>query len=136
MKITVPMILAATKLYRENIYRPVPELPEMIVAKIFNAMIAVAPPIPMILFCPHCGVQHIDAPDDKPVKVEPDFIGGTHVGYSLVDPVQYWTNPPHRSHLCKLVDGGCGKVFRPCDVATEGVRSIETRGARDDELPG
>jgi len=40
-------------------------------------------PIDMVLFCPNCHAQHIDAPDAR----TPD-----------------WTNPPHRSHLCH----GCG----------------------------
>lgn len=59
-------------------------------------------PIDMILHCPACGRQHIDAP---------------HGG---------WTNPPHRSHLC-------GHVWRPADVATNGVAAIETKGSADSE---
>ena len=63
-------------------------------------------PIPMILFCPKCGLQHIDEPDE----LTPD-----------------WQNPPHRSHLCH----GCGCIWRPADVATVGVRAIETKGKAD-----
>ena len=62
--------------------------------------------IPMVLFCPKCGLQHIDAPDER----TPD-----------------WTNPPHKSHLCH----GCGTIWRPADVPTEGVVCIETRGSKD-----
>lgn len=62
-------------------------------------------PVPMLLFCPRCALQHIDAP--QPSKV--------------------WTNPPHRSHECQ----GCGHVWRPADVATTGVASLRTRGKRD-----
>lgn len=62
-------------------------------------------PIPMILFCPYCGLQHIDAP-------EPD---------------KGWTNPPHKSHLCH----DCGHVWRPADVATTGVESLTTVGEKD-----
>ena len=58
-------------------------------------------PIPMVLYCPRCGLQHID------------------------DAV--WTNTPHRSHLCN----DCGLIWRPADVATTGVASIETRGKAD-----
>src|SRR6185312_2507690 len=35
-------------------------------------------PIPMVLHCPSCGAQHIDAPE----------------------PENGWDNPPHRSHSC------------------------------------
>lgn len=62
-------------------------------------------PIPMLLFCPCCHTQHVDAP-------EPD---------------KGWTNPPHKSHLCHQ----CGIVWRPADVPTTGVASISTRGDAD-----
>lgn len=62
-------------------------------------------PINMLLSCPVCGVQHID---------EPDALTG-------------WENPPHRSHLCDE----CGCIWRPADVATNGVSSIETVGKSD-----
>lgn len=61
-------------------------------------------PIPMILYCPNCGRQHVDAPDEA----------------------KGWSNPPHRSHLCP-----CGCVFRPADVCTVGVESIKTCGKED-----
>ena len=66
-------------------------------------------PIPMILYCPACALQHIDAPQ----------------------PEKEWTNPPHRSHECQ----GCGCVWRPADVPTVGVASIATRGSRDSGIP-
>lgn len=69
-----------------------------------------AKPIDMILHCPRCHLQHVDAPDDK----TPD-----------------WTNPPHRSHLCH----SCGFIWRPADVATNGVEKITTRGSKDSEPP-
>lgn len=62
-----------------------------------------AKPIDMILHCPNCGEQHIDVANGE------------------------WTNPPHRSHLCKQ----CGCVWRPADVPTNGVAEIETRGQID-----
>jgi hypothetical protein len=62
-------------------------------------------PIPMVLHCPSCGEQHVDAPE----------------------PASGWTNPPHKSHLCH----GCGEVWRPADVATTGVQEITTRGKAD-----
>jgi hypothetical protein len=62
-------------------------------------------PIPMVLHCPNCRTQHIDAP-------EPD---------------KGWHNPPHKSHLCHR----CGIVWRPADVVTTGVAEIATRGEGD-----
>lgn len=67
-------------------------------------------PIEMVLHCPACGLQHVDAPE----------------------PARGWTNPPHRSHLC----AGCGTVWRPADVETTGVRAILTSGQRDTWTPG
>lgn len=72
-------------------------------------------PIKMILFCPACGVQHIDAPDHDDIH----WIDGAR---SIP-----WDNPPHRSHLCQ----GCGHIWRPADVPTEGVASIATQGNAD-----
>lgn len=70
-------------------------------------------PIPMILFCPKCGKQHIDAPATSENEPHP------HPGM--------WTNPPHKSHLCH----GCGTVWRPADVPTTGVAAIGTKGKAD-----
>ena len=67
-------------------------------------------PLPMLIYCPRCGVQHVD--DAQPERA--------------------WTNPPHRSHECQ----GCGLIFRPADFATTGVRSIATFGVRDTWRPG
>lgn len=63
-------------------------------------------PIPMLLFCPSCGIQHIDEPDER---------------------TPHWDNPPHRSHLCHA----CGCIWRPADVATVGVVRIATSGKAD-----
>jgi hypothetical protein len=67
-----------------------------------------AEPLPMVLHCPGCGKQHIDEP-------QPD---------------KGWENPPHRSHECQ----GCGIVWRPADVPTTGVASVQTKGSRDSWL--
>lgn len=72
-------------------------------------------PIDMVLFCPACGKQHIDAPDPAPQFAPPDDV---------------WTNPPHRSHLC----AGCGYTWRPADVATNGVQAIQTKGKNDSPI--
>jgi hypothetical protein len=63
-------------------------------------------PVDMVLHCPNCHLQHVDALDDR----TPD-----------------WTNPPHRSHLCH----GCGHIWRPADVPTNGVKAIVTKGKSD-----
>lgn len=76
----------------------------------------VAGPIPMILLCPRCGKQHIDAPETRDVPSGDGFAE-----------VANWTNPPHRSHLCHE----CGCIWRPADVPTVGVVRIETRGKAD-----
>jgi hypothetical protein len=68
-------------------------------------------PIPVILHCPVCKEQHIDE----------------------ADPEKGWDNPPHRSHACQTP--GCGTIWRPADVATEGVRAVGTRGKSDNWEP-
>jgi hypothetical protein len=70
----------------------------------------VAEPIAMLLYCPQCGQQHVDEPDER----TPD-----------------WTNPPHRSHLCH----DCGCIWRPADVPTSGVAAIKTCGKADTWSP-
>lgn len=76
------------------------------IAALRNEGAAEGEPIPMLLYCPKCGEQHIDEPDER---------------------TPGWTNPPHRSHLCHA----CGCIWRPADVATVGVRHITTLGKAD-----
>lgn len=74
-------------------------------------------PIDMLLYCPSCGKQHIDEPD------HPYYVGKTTAeGFT-----PRWDNPPHRSHLCH----GCGCIWRPADVPTNGVADIKTEGKAD-----
>lgn len=61
--------------------------------------------VPMLLFCPICRTQHVDAPE----------------------PESGWTNPPHRSHKCKT----CKHTWRPADVFTTGVAELTTKGKAD-----
>lgn len=73
-------------------------------------------PLPMVLHCPACGLQHVDAKETHGLddgEQEPE------------EPA--WNNPPHRSHLCH----GCGCIWRPADVPTNGVKAITTRGKAD-----
>lgn len=74
-------------------------------------------PIDMVLHCPKCGLQHIDAPDPAP-------------RYTSWKQFDHWTNPPHRSHLCKT----CGWVWRPADVPTNGVLAVKTVGKNDSSI--
>jgi hypothetical protein len=76
--------------------------------------------IDMILFCPNCGLQHVD---------EVEEVHGMDDGFPISATV--WSNPPHRSHLCKKQDGGCGHIWRPADVATNGVKELKTKGKAD-----
>jgi hypothetical protein len=70
-----------------------------------------AKPVDVVLFCPACLAQHIDAPE----------------------PETGWTNPAHKSHLCSV----CGEIFRPADVPTNGIAlsQVKTRGERDTYPP-
>lgn len=76
---------------------------------LFDRIAELERPVDLLLFCPNCGRQHIDEPNEA----------------------TGWTNPPHRSHLCRTEDGGCGHIWRPADVATNGVADIKTQGRRD-----
>ena len=76
-------------------------------------------PIPMVLHCPKCGMQHIDAPESG------DVDDGHVTSHG-------WDNPPHRSHLCH----GCDTIWRPADVPTTGVKAIATKGKADTWVPG
>ncbi len=79
---------------------------------------AAAPaPIDMVLHCPQCGMQHVDAPEDAECDGEVVHSFG-------------WSNPPHRSHLCH----GCGHIWRPADVPTNGVQAIKTTGKADSPI--
>ncbi len=68
-----------------------------------------AEPIDMVLHCPACGLQHIDAPDER---------------------TPGWKNEPHRSHLCH----GCRHIWRPADVPTNGVAAVKTKGKADSPI--
>lgn len=75
-------------------------------------------PIDMVLRCPACGLQHIDEPERS-------------LGPGNTESLD-WANPPHRSHLCH----GCGHIWRPADVCTNGVAAVKTRGKADSPIVG
>lgn len=86
-------------------------------------------PINMVLHCPRCHKQHIDQPETD-VQYSERLFESSWWELGGVKP-ERWTNPPHKSHLCRKEDGGCGCVWRPADYETNGVQAIETRGSKD-----
>lgn len=90
-------------------------------------------PIDMILHCPACGLQHIDKDNSDEVRIkaaERGFVHGSRDWENFVEENE-WENPPHRSHLCD----GCGHIWRPADVPTNGVKAIKTKGEKDSVPP-
>lgn len=85
-------------------------------------------PIDMVLHCPKCGMQHIDYEEPPPPGI--DSWDDPRVR-TITPHLDHWTNPPHRSHLCRRSEGGCGHIWRPADVPTNGVAAIYTRGKND-----
>lgn len=94
-------------------------------------------PIDMVLHCPNCGMQHIDAPNHWSDRFDPPPTDGSmddeeraEFDATVKAYEDEWTNPPHRSHLCH----GCGHIWRPADVPTNGVAFINTKGNADSPL--
>jgi hypothetical protein len=84
-------------------------------------------PLDIVIFCPRCNVQHIDAADPNCETCgRPPDQHFENAGCEFKE----WTNPPHKSHRCK----NCNLVFRPADVPTNGVLSARTRGGNDNVL--
>lgn len=97
-------------------------------------------PIDMVLHCPACGLQHIDAPEGPCEAGQCKYSEDVGVPARCAIGCEYmqpgsprWTNPPHRSHLCGPMEGGCGHTWRPADVPTNGVEAIKTKGKNDSE---
>lgn len=78
-------------------------------------------PVDMVLHCTACGLQHIDAPEPSEWAISPD---------GSPEDVGSWDNPPHRSHKCH----GCGHIWRPADVPTNGVAAVKTKGKADSPI--
>lgn len=97
-----------------------------------------------VLFCPHCGVQHIDFAEPDKCETcghskkhhfnagETNFCGyASRPVQALTDTLECpcdgfepWLNPPHKKHRCKPEEGGCGELFKPEDYPTNGVKSL------------
>lgn len=90
-------------------------------------------PIDMVLHCPACGLQHIDKDNTEDLRIEAAETGRDREGDKELDrwlEDNEWTNPPHRSHLCS----GCGHIWRPADVPTNGVKAVSTTGKADSPI--
>lgn len=89
---------------------------------ILNKWMGESAPINLLLFCPSCGEQHVDAA--RPGVCE---TCGAAESECVCANFKAWLNPPHKSHRCNF----CNHVWRPADVPTNGVAAIESRGSRD-----
>lgn len=92
-------------------------------------------PIPMVLHCPRCGTQHIDAPETDN-EYERRIASPNETSETQGDNIEpRWTNPPHKSHLCHNVqcvdEQGRRTVWRPSALHTTGVAALPALGERD-----
>ncbi len=87
-------------------------------------------PIDMVLHCPACGMQHIDKADAN--DAHETGVCALVIGRGPYCTCDHWGNPPHKSHLCH----GCGHIWRPADVPTNGVAAIQTKGKNDSPTKG
>lgn len=107
------------KLVRENGEVVITAVTLDVYPEILRRHDAEAVPIDMVLYCPECHAQHVDAPEEGAI-----FSFGESMR-------ERWTNPPHKSHLCHA----CGWIWRPADVCTNGVAQTKTHGTNDDTTP-
>lgn len=89
---------------------------------------APAAPLDMVLHCPACHRQHIDAPEtDEQYNGRLFESSWWECGG---DKPERWTNPVHRSHKCSH----CNFIWRPADVPTNGVAAVKTKGKADSPI--
>lgn len=88
----------------------------------------ISTPVNMTLHCPKCGLLHIDKPDPFAVDLwDVPFGNGDpkedaeQIAMMVAYDNSRWDNPPHKTHLCRLDQGGCGSLWKPFDYATNGV---------------
>lgn len=88
-----------------------------------------AQPVPMLLWCPRCGAQHIDQEEtEEEYANRPEFKDRP----DLFGKVERWTNPPHKSHKCQI----CNTIWRPAEVFTIGVTGDKIKPGKDDTWKG
>lgn len=80
-----------------------------LVALALSMLLADLAPVDIVLYCPKCATQHLDAPEADPPGAAIRRRGA-------------WTNPPHRTHLC----AACGHLWRPSDTPTNGVQATQS----------
>lgn len=91
-------------------------------------------PLPMLLWCPVCHEQHIDAPEpacpffipfnDAETKIAGAFCvkaEGHQGDHSQAEEDMRWMNPPHKTHKCH----NCGTKWRPCVLNTTGIAFVK-----------
>ncbi len=103
--------------------------------------------IDILLYCPNCAEQHIDNAEpnicqdcghskdmhnEKECRWSREDGGGMSgklrsIEFCHCEKFNPWLNPPHKSHRCH----SCNWVWRPSDVATNGVLCINTKGEND-----
>ena len=106
----------------ENSWLTIPPKQKPLWALFWKAAQENMPPIDVILHCPACGMQHIDRPGDH------RYYNDTPEAKAAREQIGIdWPNKQHRSHLCH----GCGHIWRPADVPTNGVAAIKTKGKDD-----
>lgn len=77
-----------------------------LVALALSLLLGELAPVDMVLYCPKCNTQHIDAPELDPPGAAIRAKGA-------------WDNPPHRTHKCVA----CAHLWRPSDTSTNGVQA-------------
>lgn len=101
---------------------------------IVNELERLQKPVDMVMHCPKCGLQHIDRRDcvhdhfDVPCRnmTPPDEYERRIAEMLEWERTHTWDNPPHKSHLCRKEDGGCGFIWRPSATHfTNGVQAVE-----------
>jgi hypothetical protein len=126
MSETIPVRFDVLQAYAQTHRLDFNELCRVVRDAIAEGSVQAKAPVDMVLFCPRCGTQHVDAPEDV------DLFRSTMLqigGLRETNP-KPWTNPPHKSHLCHT----CGCIWRPADVPTNGVERTKTRGANDSAM--
>lgn len=99
-----------------------------LIREILLLLDAAQAPIDMILFCPKCHEQHIDAPEPDNCK-NCGAVSYFHTAppqakraNGACDNFEPWLNAPHKKHRCH----NCNHVFKPANVATNGVESLQS----------